>query len=313
MSKKIRIILTGLLMLGIVLAGVYVVKNKETKQLDAATRAQLGGQYIQLKNGVVHYELQGDKSQPTVVLVHGFSSPLYVFDPTVDFLLKQRFRVLRFDLFGRGFSDRIEASDYGIDLYVEQLHDLLIALNISAPVNIVGLSMGGAIVTHFTNKYPEMIDKVALVAPLFETPARPEVTLVKTPGLGEYLGKVVLVPKFIDGVTETVFDPRSFPDWSEKFSPQTEYRGFSDAMVQTARFLSGKNFKTEYESLGALKKPVLLFWGRQDSVIPFSDSERVRQAVPQSQFHAIEQAGHLPHYEQPKQVNPILLSFLQTP
>jgi pimeloyl-ACP methyl ester carboxylesterase len=33
--------------------------------------------------------------------------------------------------------------------------------------------------------------------------------------------------------------------------------------------------------------------------------------MPNVQFHAIEQAGHIPHYEKPAQVNPILLEFLR--
>lgn len=311
MKKTRRILFTTLVAITLVLVVIYVIHDKETKKLTDITRAELGGQYIQLPKGVVHYELAGENTQATVVLVHGFSSPLYVFDPTFDFLKQHDFRVLRFDLFGRGFSDRIDNSAYGMDLYVEQLHDLLNALDINEPVHLLGLSMGGAVVTHFTNKYPELVNKVALVAPLFHTPARPEVALVKTPGLGEYLGKVVLVPKFIKGAAETVFDPSSFPDWSEKFSPQTEFEGFSFALVQTARFLSGKSFQDEYEQLGASEKPVLLVWAKEDKVLPFSDSEKVRKAVPQSQFHVIERAGHLPHYEQAERVNPLLLDFFK--
>lgn len=311
MNKKLRIFLVGFLTLTIAFVLLYLIMDKESKQLNEITRKELSGQFIQLPNGVVHYELSGEASKPIVVLVHGFSSPLYVFDPTLDFLLKNNFRVLRFDLFGRGFSDRIDDSDYGMDLYVAQLHDLLIALNIKEPINLLGLSMGGAIVTHFSNRYPDLINSLSLIAPLFHTPARPEVALVKTPGLGEYLGKVILVPKFINGAAETVFDTRSFPDWSDKFSLQTEYKGFSKALVQTARFLSGKSFKAEYEKLGSLGKPVLLVWGKQDKVLPFEDSNKVRSAVPSSQFYPIDQAGHLPHYEQAEKVNAVLLDFLK--
>lgn len=313
MNKKLRFFLIGTLTLAIALGLIYLMMDKESKELNEETRKELSGQFIRLPNGVVHYELSGDASKPIVVLVHGFSSPLYVFDPTAEFLLANGYRVLRFDLFGRGFSDRIENSNYGIDLYVSQLHDLLIALDIKEPINLLGLSMGGAIVTHFSNRHPEMINTLSLVAPLYHTPARPEVALVKTPGLGEFLGKVVLVPKFIKGAAETVYDERSFPDWAEKFSPQTAYKGFSYALVQTARFLSGKSFKAEYEKLGSLAKPVLLVWGKQDKVLPFEDSEKVRAAVPESQFYTIDQAGHLPHYEQADKVNGILLDFLKQP
>ncbi len=310
MTNFVRKTLLFVLAMVCVAAAWYVVKNNESKILDAEVRQALGGHYVQLANGVVHYELLGDADQPLVVLVHGFSSPMYVFDPTVAALREKGFRVLRFDLFGRGFSDRIPESDYSLGVYVEQLHGLLNALQIDQPVSLLGLSMGGAIVTKFTASYPEMVDRVSLVAPLFETPERPEVALVKTPWLGEYLGTVVLVPRFINGAAETVFDVNSFPDWTEKFLPQTEYKGFSQALVQTARFLSGKSFQADYQALGALHKPVLLIWGKEDKIIGFSEHEKVQKAVPHLNFFAIEKAGHLPHYEKADIVNPIILNFI---
>jgi len=43
---------------------------------------------------------------PAVALVHGFSVPYYVWDPTAPELARAGFRVLRYDLYGRGYSDR---------------------------------------------------------------------------------------------------------------------------------------------------------------------------------------------------------------
>lgn len=313
MTKKIITDLSYFFIaLCLMLSALYLYMDKEMAQLNEQTRAELGGHYIQLPDGVAHYQLSpaNEQTKPTTtVLVHGFSVPFYLFDPTYDFLVKQNFRVLRFDLFGRGFSDRPD-SDYSIDLYVNQLHDLLAALNITGKVNLVGLSMGGAIVTHFTNRYAERVKKVSLIDPLFHTPERPEIKAIKVPGLGEYLAKVLIVPKLLNGLSNTVFNEASFPDWSEKFEPQTHYQGYSSAILRTARFLAGKNFKSEYEQLGRSGIPVQLFWGRQDQVIPFSDSARVKTAVPGIEFHAIDQAGHLPHYEQPEQVNPLISRFL---
>jgi pimeloyl-ACP methyl ester carboxylesterase len=40
-------------------------------------------------------------------------------------------------------------------------------------------------------------------------------------------------------------------------------------------------------------------------------SNDVRKAVPQAEFHAIDDAAHLPFYEHPEIVNPILVEFLR--
>ena len=296
------------------LSTLYLYKDNETLALNSDTRNELGGQYIALSKGIVHYELSdiadkaNNKNPQTVVLVNGFSSPMSIFDPTYSYL-QQGHKVLRFDYYGRGYSDRID-SNYDINLYVEQLHELLTALGITEQINIIGLSMGGAVVTHFTNRYPDQVKKVSLIDPLFNTPNRADLTVVQVPGLGEYLATTVIIPDMITGVAEFVHDTESFPNWAEKFSPQTRYKGFSNAILQTARFLAGKNFKSEYEKLGKSGKPVQLFWGIEDKVIPIAVAEDIKALIPHVEYHTIEQAGHLPHYEQANQVNPLIETFI---
>jgi len=45
--------------------------------------------------------------------------------------------------------------------------------------------------------------------------------------------------------------------------------------------------------------------------VPFEQSDDLRAAIPHVQFHAFENCGHIPHYEKPEVVNPILLEFLR--
>jgi len=110
--------------------------------LNELTRHEAGGSFIPLSDGVTHYELSNPHLKETVVLVHGFSVPYFIFDPTFEFLTNSGFRLLRYDLFGRGFSDRPEAR-YNIELFLRQLGDLLDELGLTLPVSLVGLSTGG--------------------------------------------------------------------------------------------------------------------------------------------------------------------------
>jgi pimeloyl-ACP methyl ester carboxylesterase len=71
-------------------------------------------------------------------------------------------------------------------------------------------------------------------------------------------------------------------------------------------------FLDVYEQIGKMDKPVLLFWGRNDPTVPFKHSNILRRAMPQMEFHAIENCGHIPHHEKPEEVNPILLQFLKS-
>lgn len=314
MKKWIRrtLWLLGCLVI-LILAGatsLYVIRDAETRPLDAAARQELGGTYLTTAMGTTHYQLAGEPDQPLIVLVHGFSIPSYIWNPTFDFLRAQGFRVLRFDLFGRGLSDRPDI-DYAINDYVRQLQEVLTALDVQQPFSIVGMSMGGAVVTRFTHLNPGLIDRVVLLDPLVKMPDRPEAKLLSIPVLAEFASKAVVVPKIENGLPDLVLDPATFPDWSEKFALQKSFEGYAHAISKTVVQLNAENFLNDYTQLGNLNKDVLLIWGREDKVTPLADSEVLKTLLPNVEFHLIENAGHVPHYEKPEQVNPLLQQFLQ--
>lgn len=96
-----------------------------------------------------------------------------------------------------------------------------------------------------------------------------------------------------------------------RYASQMQIKGFRRAILSTIRNHMLDSFVDVYERIGKLDKPVLLFWGRDDLTVPFEHSETLRAAMPNLEFHAIEHSGHIPHYEKPDEVNPILLEFLR--
>ncbi len=136
----------------------------ETRVLDDQARLAAPGEFIRLPDGMVHYELKGPADGQPVVLVHGFSVPYYIWDPTFPALAAAGFRVLRYDLFGRGYSDRPDLP-YTMDLFVRQLRGLIEALQLKVPLDLVGLSMGGPISAGFTDRHPELVRKLCLLDP----------------------------------------------------------------------------------------------------------------------------------------------------
>jgi pimeloyl-ACP methyl ester carboxylesterase len=70
------------------------------------------------------------------------------------------------------------------------------------------------------------------------------------------------------------------------------------------------SFIEVYEHIGKMKKQTLLFWGRQDTTVPFEHSREILRAIPHAQLEVIENCGHIPHYEKAEEVHPILLEFL---
>jgi pimeloyl-ACP methyl ester carboxylesterase len=284
----------------------------ETKRLDDEARKTAGGSFIPLTDGVTHYELSNPDSEQTVILVHGFSVPYFIFDPTFDFLTQNRFRTLRYDLFGRGFSDRPRAR-YNIDLFVRQLLELLDALRFTRPVSLIGLSMGGLITATFTSRRPQRVKSLTLIDPSGVKPVSltPTLKAMKLPGIAEAVFGLVGSESLLKSAAKDFFDPELVGMFLDKYKVQMQYKGFKRAILSSVRNGMLGSFMESYKSVGKMDKPVAIFWGRDDMTVPFEHSGDLRAAMPNAEFHVIEKCGHIPHYEKPDEFNPILLEFLK--
>jgi pimeloyl-ACP methyl ester carboxylesterase len=247
-----------------------------------------------------------------VVLVHGFSVPYYIWDPTFEALEEAGFRVLRFDLFGRGFSDR-PFVPYDRELFDRQLGDLLDCLEISNPVNLIGLSMGGVISSTFTVRHPERVARLGLFDPAgFPLGYSMVFKLMKVPGLGEFVTSIFGSANLENSVASDFYRPKNLAPFLMKYRPQMQYKGFRRALLSTMRKNKALYDSHEiYQQLGQLDLPVILIWGEQDLAVPFVHSETFIKIVPQAEFHPVALSGHIPHYEHPEIVNPSLIEFLK--
>lgn len=282
----------------------------ETKELNENTRKASTGLFVALSDGVTHYELGGPKDGKPVVLVHGFSVPLFIFDSLFDFLTNAGFRVLRYDLFGRGYSDRPNIR-YDINLFVRQLKELLDALGMS-DITLLGLSMGGPVTTSFVNMHPRFVRKHVMIDPSGAKGVGLTwlLKITRLPILGEFLIALFGRNNMIKGIASDFFDPELVSIFQEKYKVQMEFKGFKRAILSTMRNGMLDSFLETYKKVGALKKPTLIFWGMNDETTPYADHPLILQALPHAEFHAIENCGHIPHYEKPEIFNPILLEFL---
>ena len=282
----------------------------ETKELNETVRREAGDSYIALGDGVTHYELGGLENGSPVVLVHGFSVPFFIYDPMFDFLTQSGFRVLRYDLFGRGFSDRPNVR-YDIDFFVKQLKDLLDALGMEK-IDLIGLSMGGPITAAFTAKHPRYVRRQVLIDPAGARSVELPATLkaAKIPVLGELLIGLFGSDRMVKGVASDIFDPALVEMFQSKYKIQMGYAGFKRAILSTMRSGMLDSFLDTYKKVGALKKPTLIFWGENDTTTPFNDHPLILDALPHAEFHPVKDCSHIPHYEKPEIVNPILLEFL---
>jgi pimeloyl-ACP methyl ester carboxylesterase len=81
------------------------------------------------------------------------------------------------------------------------------------------------------------------------------------------------------------------------------------ALIGPSGFTEGA-VPASYSVLGRTPTPVLLGWGTKDEVDPYVEHERAQQLLPQAEFFAIEDAGHLPMRRHPTVVLSRLIPFL---
>jgi pimeloyl-ACP methyl ester carboxylesterase len=283
---------------------IYLMQNVETRTMNEEARKNAGGKFALLSSGVTHYDEAGPDSGQTVILVHGFSVPYYIWDPVFDSLSARGFHVVRYDEYGRGFSDRPE-TEYNAGLYRRQLLELIQFLKPRGSVDLAGVSFGGPVTADFCANYPEMVGKLILVDPVyaFEKPFNSE-------GLENYF-MAYHHEQQATGQLKDFLHPQRFPHWVNRYKVQMQFRGFRHALISTRTNYSEDSIISNYRKLGKSDLQILLIWGKQDHTVPYFYSDSLRRILFMAKFLPVEDAAHLPYMEQPSLVIPSMVRILK--
>ena len=299
-----------LLALVLAIAALPWVCDREGPRMDDTARQELAepDRVVALSMGATHYELAGSEGAPAVVLIHGTSGPMTIWDRTVPALVEAGYQVLRYDLYGRGYSDRIDA-DYGLDLYVAQLEELLSRIAVR-PVVLVGSSLGAIIATEYALRHGEDARGVVMVGPAgFPLQATPLARLARVAGVGEYLMSVVGDRQMLAHHRSYFHAPERFEEEHARFAAQLRYQGSKRAILQTLRNAPLQSYLDGYARLGRAGVPALVIWGTDDRAFPYAHHTELAARIPNAELVTVEAAGHLPQLERPDVVGPALIRF----
>lgn len=146
------------------LAALPVVQEIRRKPVSRRSSADPAGQFADLPKGRVYYRWHGPENGPVAVCIHGLTTPSFVWDGLIPLLAAKGFRVLSFDLYGRGHSDR----PFGFQdqaFFGGMLTALLHNQNVTSPVTLFGNSMGSAIAAAYAARHPDRIRQTVLCVP----------------------------------------------------------------------------------------------------------------------------------------------------
>jgi pimeloyl-ACP methyl ester carboxylesterase len=303
--------LKAFLLVLLILAAVtgYRYHNEDQAALEQA-RAMSGDLFLNTTKGLMRYQVYGEQNQSTVVLIHSFNGFMESWQANIQPLVAAGYRVVSYDLFGRGLSDR-PRTVYDLKLFRTQLIDLMTALNIDN-AHLVGASFGAVIAADFTLQQPDKVNSLAFIGPAGWPKDTSRSGLLDVPVLSDvvfhYLGESVLLPK----VKAYFINPEQHPATLKMWQSYAAMAGFSRAALSTLQHAPVFDYTAGWQQLGTTDVPVLMIWGLQDSSFPYTNAEQARRLLPQARLEAVQQAAHWVNVEKPAVVNQLLQDWLRT-
>ena len=194
--KRIFFLLSIFILIPICL---YIALDRENIDINEF-RLDSGYEEVRLSDGITSYKDIGDKNNKVIVLVHGATFGSLAYEEYVNVFIKNNYRVITYDQYGRGYSDRIN-SNVSIELMERQLKELIEHCKVE-DVILYGVSFGAAVVAKYSANNPENISFIGYQVPLINSANIPMLSIVKIPLYGDLLIRGFLVPGVLKRIEE---------------------------------------------------------------------------------------------------------------
>lgn len=322
-SKKISSItkfgiIVGLLIL--ILAICYPIADWMRVPINDTARKELLREgkakgFVKTSLGTMHVRVSGPVDGPVVLLVHGGVAGGYVFENWQKPLADAGYRVIVPDLLGQGYSDHPDIP-YTKEFYVSQLKELLDGLKITKNINLVGASLGGGISIAFAGAYPQRILSLNLMAPEGGGKEGKVINrMLLLPVVGDWifrvLGPTVLQQRMSEANKDNPTAQQGMVNWMKE---QTKYRGYADGVLNTVRCsFTTHGLTRQPESLKIIGKsgmPVIAIWGTKDIIVPFANSQILKNNIPQLKLIPLKNESHAINFGKEANIISFVLPFL---
>lgn len=282
--------------------------------MDDTQRCMAPGEFAELSRGITHYQLSGPVDGPLVVLIHGLTTSSFVWAPITRTLADLGYRVLAYDLYGRGFSDR-PPEDQDKAFFLCQIDDLLCHLEIKEPFHLVGYSMGGAIATGFAAAAPQFVNRLVLIAPAgMGLSEDTSLRFLRDRGLLGAWAMLMFFPRALrQGIRAEAGQSGTVPGIGTQQLAQLAHRGFLPAVLASLRGLLAQPLEGEHLALKREALPVLAIWGEDDDVIPATTMGQLAAWNRAVRHEIVPNAGHGLPYTHTTQVLDHITHFLPPP
>lgn len=311
-STKMMIVLYGLafvfVVIALLIAFVYLAPAHTVKAALNATRKQSGliRKEITLPNGLHYAYLEGGQGEP-LMLLHGFGGNKDTFTRVSRFLVK-RYRVIIPDIIGFGESAHHPSqADYSPPAQVERVRALSQALSLKS-LHLGGNSMGGQIALLYAALYPTEVNSLWLLSPAVARSAfKSDVLKVISES-----GHNPLIARNVKEFQEVMALGMRKPPFIPK--PMLEVLAqerIQNATLEERIFQQILDHSVE-DQIRGMEIPTLIVFGNQDRIISIETADVLRKLLPNSKVAVVQNAGHVPMFEQPRQCANDYASFRES-
>jgi pimeloyl-ACP methyl ester carboxylesterase len=223
-----------------------------------------------------------------ILLIHGSTGSLADWQERVADLLAESYRVVAFDSYGFGLSERNRSFNYGHVFWTQQAIEVLDALGIERAV-VLGHSAGAMTAVMLAADHPDRI-RAAIISGHSLT-ADPAQMVTLLPGIGELWAarRTIIGDAFSD----------SYRERAEAVHRILGTRAAYLAFVRSQFGLKGfRNFFLR-DIYGDIELPVLQLHGALDQSQGVDSARKLSSRLADTRFVAIEGSDHFIHIDEP--------------
>jgi len=266
--------------------------------------------FIDIDGAHVHIRDQGNPWGLPIVLIHGASGSLHVWEGWTG-ALGDKVRLISVDLPGHGLTGAWPRNEYTVEAYDDFIDALIRTLNLDRFV-LVGHSLGGGVAWHFAATHPGRVSQLILIDSAGYPPGGSDIRWPTRLARLPLIGDVGIYFKPEPWVRRTLLEEFADP------SMVTNQRVKRTAELQ--RFPGNQEATLERARTQALLDPTLvkrvnvrtlILWGRKDRWVPIADAMRFKRDIKGSRLEIFDCLGHDPMEEDPKASAAVVADFLR--
>jgi len=296
--------ITLLVLLFIVLVGPFLVPVPPAEGTRPVSElADPDSKFVWISNLNIHYKIMG-RGEPVFVLLHGFGASLYSWHAVME-PLSQIGTVIAYDRPAFGLTERPMTwsgeNPYGSQANEDLLLGLLDHFNVNKAI-LVGNSAGGTISMQFALQHPERVQALILVDPaVYEGGGGPSWMrpLYRTPQM-QHLGPLMvrsIQNRGLEIIKMAWHDPSRITQETLDGYTRPLHAGNWDRALWYFTLASENTGLTDH--LRDFNVPILVITGDDDRIVPTANSIKLAGELQNAQLAVIQEAGHVPHEEQP--------------